>query len=101
MLSRRPPRAIAWSNVLVSAAVLVAFILNIAPATPPGFTNTEMNTMVDDVYRELGLPHGRLQARLGLAAFGLFSLASYILLFGEVCSNSSGACKPIFQTLLQ
>ncbi len=88
-----------WDPRLVSAAVFTAFILNLVPSPPSGHTKEEMRTMVDEIYKEMELPHGRVQSKIGLAVFALCSLTSYVLLFGEVCDRS-GACTPIFRTLL-
>lgn len=88
-----------WDPRLVSAAVITAFILNLAPSPPAGHTKEDMRTMVDEIYKELELPYGRMQSKIGLASFALCSLVSYVLLFGETCDRS-GACTPIFQTLL-
>lgn len=89
-----------WDPRLVSAAVITAFLFNIAPSPPAGHTKEEMGSMVNEIYKELGLPHGRLQSKIGLAVFGLCSLGSYILFFAEVCSRG-GACTPLIRTLVQ
>jgi hypothetical protein len=89
-----------WNPRLVSAAVIIAFILNIAPSPPAGNTKEEMRSMVNEIYKESGLPHGRLQSKIGLSVFGLCSLGSYILLFGEVYGRG-GACTPLIRTLIQ
>lgn len=88
----------AWTPGLVSLATLTTFVLNLAPSLPPGVSGADMRSVIDDVYRELGLPHGRIQARLGLVSFGVFSLAGYILLFGKMCRGAE--CTPIFKALL-
>lgn len=87
-----------WDPRLVSAAVITAILLNIAPSPPVGYTKEEMRSMVNEIYIELGLPHGRLQSKIGLAMFGLCSLGSYILFFTEVCSRV-GSCTPLIHTL--
>lgn len=87
-----------WDPRLVSAAVITAFLFNIAPSPPVGHTKEEMRSMVNEIYIELGLPHGRLQSKIGLAVFGLCSLGSYILFFTEVC-NRVGSCTPLIHTL--
>lgn len=87
-----------WDPRLVSVAVFTVFILNIAPSLPTSHTKEEMHTMVDEIYKEMELPQGRIQAKVGLVTFALCSLVSYVLLFGEVCSSEG--CTPIFRTLL-
>jgi hypothetical protein len=87
----------AWTPGLVSLATLATFVLNLAPSRALGVSRAEIRSVVDDAYRELGLPHGRIQARLGLVSFGVFSLAGYILLFGEICRGTE--CTPIFKAL--
>src|SRR6516164_2785173 len=73
--------ALGWDPRLVSAAVPIAFLLNIAPGPPEGITKEEKRAIVNEFYEQMGLPFGRLQSRLGLLAFGLCSLISYLALF--------------------
>lgn len=87
-----------WDPRLVGASTASAIILNLAPSPSAGRTKEEMRVMVNEIYKELELPHGRVQAKIGLAVFTLCSLGSYVLLFGEVCDRN-GACTPIFRTL--
>jgi hypothetical protein len=87
--------ALGWDPRFVSAAVITAVILNHSPSPPAGHTKEEMRTMVNEIDKELELPHGRVQAKIRLASFALFSIGSYVLLFGEVC-NRGGVCTPLF-----
>jgi hypothetical protein len=90
--------ALGWDPRLVSAAVLIAFLLNIAPAPPEGHTKEEWRIFIKECYEEMGLPSGRLQSRLGLLAFGLCSLISYAALFGQTCDINK--CTPLFRGLI-
>lgn len=92
--------AMEWRDV--SSAVFFAFLLNMRPSPPNGITRREMREMAKDYYNELGIPHGRLQASLGLAAFGLLSLGGYVLFFVEDCGSGviGGNCTPLIQTLI-
>ena len=91
---------VGWDPRLLSSAALTTFLLNIAPSPSAGHTKEEMRTMVNEIYKEWGLPRGRLQRKIGLAVFGLCSLGSYILFFGEIYSRS-GECTPLIRSLLQ
>ncbi|MGE4534428.1 hypothetical protein [Halomonas sp.] len=86
-----------WDPRLVSAAVITAIILNLGSSLLPDQNKEEMRAMVDDIYGDLELPHGRVQAKIGLATFALSSIGSYILLFIEICSLG-GECTPLFKT---
>lgn len=86
-----------WEPNFVSAVVFTVLILNLTPSLFTG--KEEMGTIIDEMYKGIELPHGRMQSKIGLAVFALCSLSSYVLLFGKVC-DSSGACTPIFRTLL-
>lgn len=77
-----------WDPPLVGAAASTAFILNLVPSSPAGQTKREMRTMVNEIYEELGLPHGRVQSKTGLAVFGLCSIGSYVLFFVRALSYS-------------
>jgi hypothetical protein len=85
--------ALGWAPRLVSAAVLTALLLNVAPSL-----SKEERAEVREVYKEMVLPYGRLQSRLGLAAFGLCSLVSYLVLFGESCDKNN-ECISIVRSL--
>ena len=91
--------AFGWDPRLVSAAALTAFLLNIAPAPPKGHTKEEMHTTSNEIYKEMGLPSGRLQSRLGLVAFGLCSLVSYAAFFAEACDKNN-ECTPLIRSLI-
>lgn len=88
-----------WDSRLVSAAAFVAFLLNIAPPPPKGHTKEEMRSTINELYQEMGLPSGRLQSRLGLFAFGLCSLVSYIAFFAEACDKNN-ECTPLIRGLI-
>jgi len=91
--------ALGWDPRLVSAAAFTALLLNIAPAPPKGHTKEEWRITINEVYGEMGLPSGRLQSRLGLLAFGLCSLISYLALFGQTC-DINNECTPLLQGLI-
>jgi hypothetical protein len=90
--------SLGWDPRIVGTATLVVAVLNSAPTTPKGVTKEEMRALVDEVYREWGTPHGRLQARLGLASFVVCSIVAYVLFFGEVC-DVNNICKPLWGAL--
>ena len=87
-----------WNPRLVSTATLIAFLLNIVPSPPTG-AEKGTRCIADEIYKEWGLPYGRLQKKIGLAAFVVCSLVSYVLFFAEYC-NANGQCTPFILTLL-
>ena len=92
--------ALGWDPRLVSAAAFTALLLNIAPAPPEGHTKKEWRILINEVYEEMSLPSGRLQSRLGLLAFGLCSLISYVAFFAQTCHIASNECTPLFRGLI-
>jgi hypothetical protein len=91
--------ALGWDPALVSAAALGALLFNIAPVPPKGHTKEEWRITINEAYQEMGLPSGRLQSRLGLLAFGLCSLISYVAFFTQTC-DINNECTPLFRGLI-
>ena len=54
-----------WNPRLVSTATLIAFLLNIVPSPPTG-AEKGTRCIADEIYKEWGLPYGRLQKKLVL-----------------------------------
>lgn len=94
--------AMGWGGGEVSSAAIFAFILNMRPSLPNGITKSQMRSMSKEFYNELGLPYGRSQESIGLAAFGLLSVAGYVLFFVEACGSGgiNGSCTPLIRTLI-
>jgi hypothetical protein len=90
--------SLAWNPRSVSCAVLLTFLLKIPPPSPKILEKAAFRDMIDNVYLEMGIVRGRLKYRLGVAAFAVFSLASYLLFFGEAC-DAAGRCEPLFRAL--
>lgn len=91
---------LSWDPALVSAATLTALLMNLPVPAPKQITDGEFNNLIDTFYTELGIKRGHLKYRVGLATFAIFSIASYALLFSEVCQIDNNKCVPLLQNLL-
>ena len=90
--------ALSWDPRLVGAATLTTIILNIPPSVPKAIPKTEFHETINEIYQGWGIRHGRLKSRLGLIAFAVFSLTTYVLLWSETCTPS-GERVPIIKGL--
>jgi hypothetical protein len=75
--------SLSWNPSLVSAAILIAILLNLPLHKPKHITEEKYKSLVDDTYTDLGIKHGRLVYRIGIGTFAIASLVSYIVLFSE------------------
>ena len=66
----------AWSST-------IAFFMNLPPEHNNREEKENANQMVDEFYAGMGIKHGRLLYRLGLASFACSGIASWLLLYGE------------------
>ena len=78
-------------SVSVTAwATIMAFFMNLPPSS-----TTEAKTLANEMYEEMGIKHGALLYRLGLAGFVVAAIASWIIFYGQTC-NSVGQCSGFF-----
>jgi hypothetical protein len=82
-----------WDPRLVGAAILIMISIN----GYPSMSNKERD-IIGEAYSDLGIPHGPLQSKIGLAIFFISSTVFYILLFSEKC-NARNECISLFKEL--
>lgn len=87
-----------WSVSIPAWACTIALIMNWPPKQKPLDTQLTASEIADEMYREMGIPRGRLLYRLGLVSFLITSLASWILFYGESCAG--GECQNLLESLL-
>ena len=88
-----------WSAWIVGAAAIAGLLI----ATPDRIRAKdahERKKLQKAFYEEMNVTRGRLKHLFGLIAFGISSLLTYTLLFGEACSTTSGKCVPLYQVLI-
>ena len=67
----------AWSST-------IAFFMNLPPKHKSREEKEIANQMVDELYAGMGIKHGRLLYRLGLASFVCSGIASWLFFYGEI-----------------
>jgi hypothetical protein len=65
----------------------IAFLLQLPPRANAE-SRAQISAAVDEVYREMGIHHGRLKYRLGLAAFVVGCAIGYVLAYGQLVTVS-------------
>lgn len=87
---------IGWDVSVPAWACSIALLMNL----PPGQKNAEekraVQNLADEMYSEMGIRHGRLLHRLGLVIFVVACLVSWVVFYGEVCSD--GKCQSIIES---
>lgn len=77
--------AMAGWNVSVPAwACAIALVMNLPPRQQSSDKQRQVQTAVDEVYREMGIRNGRFLYRVGLAVFLVASVGSWVVLYGRV-----------------
>ena len=87
-----------WDSRLVITAAILSILFNFALTPSKRSTKGEMGTELDKANQ--GMSRVRIQSKLGLIGYGLFSLIGYILFFGEQCDRN-GDCVSFINLLLQ
>ncbi len=75
----------------------IALLMNLPPRQKSADDKRAVQAMADEIYSEIGIKHGRLLHRMGLAAFVLACLISWATLYGEICSG--GECRSIIGSI--
>ena len=88
--------ALGWRVSVPAWACTLAFFMNIAQRYDSADEKKAVQAMADEVYAEMGLKHGRLLRRIGLTAFVLACLGSWVVFYGEVCSGDE--CTSIIES---
>ena len=78
------------SGLSVSTAAW-ATTMAVAMNFPPRSTS-ESKEIANEMYLEMGIKHGPLLYRLGLAGFVISALAGWVIFYGKTC-NSAGECS--------
>lgn len=82
-----------FSGLSVSSAAwatTMAFFMNLPPSS-----SNEAKALANEMYAEMGLSHGALLYRVGLAGFVVAALAGWVIFYGQTC-NSAGECSGFF-----
>lgn len=87
-----------WSVSIPAWACTIALIMNWPPSQKTQDTQITASAIADEMYREMGIPKGRLLYRIGLVSFIITSVASWILFYGESCVGSE--CQSILESFL-
>jgi hypothetical protein len=89
--------AFKWGVSVPALACTIALFMNFPPRQKSANDKRTVQAMADELYSEMGIKHGRLLHRIGLAGFVLSCLLSWIALYGEVCSG--GECQSIIKSI--
>ena len=71
-------------------ATTMAVFMNFPPRS-----TSEAKALANEMYAEMGLNHGALLYRVGLAGFVIAALAGWVIFYGQTC-NSVGECSGFF-----
>lgn len=77
---------VGWSVSVPAWACAMALLMNRAPAKERG-REQFVEASADAIYAEAGTRRGRILYRLGLVAFAMACLGSWVSFYGEVCSG--------------
>jgi hypothetical protein len=89
--------AFKWGVSVPAFACAIALFMNFPPRQKSADDKRTIQEMADEIYSEMGIKHGRLLHRIGLAGFVLTCLLSWIAFYGEVCSG--GECQSIIKSI--
>ena len=87
---------VGWSVSVPAWACAMALLMNRAPAKERG-REQSVAASADAVYAEMGIRHGRILYRMGLVAFAMACLVSWVSFYGEVCSG--GECGSVIKVV--
>jgi hypothetical protein len=88
-----------WDVSIAGIAALLVWLRNFPKRAPSSISEDEFKGTVTEIYVDMGLPHGRMQDRIGSALFALCSLVSFIAVSAEACTLE-GECVPIIKALM-
>ena len=86
-----------WGVSVPAFACSIAVFMNLPPKQKNPEDKQAVQEMAEGLYSEMGIKHGRFLYRLGLAAFVLACLASWVAFYGEICSD--GDCSSIIGSI--
>jgi hypothetical protein len=86
-----------WGVSIPAWACALALFLNLPPSQNTAEEKETVKMMADEVYAEMGIKHGRLLHRAGLAVFAFTCLGSWVIFYGEVCTGKE--CTRIIQNI--
>src|SRR5262249_32306604 len=91
--------ALDWGGRFLEDGIFFAAIFSIPPPVPKGMSKKENKLAMRAMYREIGLPYGRLQYRLGLAAFVVCAIVTVAVFFAEACTYGGVCTRPLLQAI--
>jgi len=89
--------AAGWSVTVPAWASAIALVMNLPPSQGDSEEKQAIQSSVDEIYAEMGVPNGRTLYRAGLAMFFVACIGSWVVLYGEVCT--SGDCQSIINSI--
>jgi len=82
-----------FSGLSVSSAAwatTMAVFMNLPPSS-----TSDAKALANEMYAEMGIKHGALLYRIGLAGFVVSALVGWVIFYGQSC-NSAGECSGFF-----
>lgn len=79
--------ASSWEVNIPAWSSTIAFFMNLPPEHKSREEKEIANQMADEFYNETGVKNGRLLYKLGLISFACSGIASWLLFYGEICTE--------------